>query len=58
MRTDRLSGVVLVELWAAVNAYYLYKAGIMFNLTENGNKFDVSFNLCCRGNSELRLKWF
>lgn len=58
MRTDRLSGVVLVELWAAVNAYYLNKGGIMFSLTESGNKFDVSLNFCYRGNSELRLKWF
>jgi len=58
MRTDRLSGVVWVEIWAAVTAYYLNKAGFMFGLSESENKFDASLNVCCRGSSELRLKWF
>ena len=44
------------ELWAAINAYYLNKAGFMFGLAENENKIDVSLNFCYAGNSELRLK--
>lgn len=56
MRTDRLSSVVWDELWAAINACYLNKAGFVFGLSENESKIDVSLNFCYAGGSELRFK--
>lgn len=58
MRTDRLSSVVWDELWAAINACYLNKAGFVFGLSENESKIDVSLNFCYAGGSELRLNSF